>query len=184
MDTYSFIKFLHITFVVIWLGGGFCLVLLGARANRANDTADLAKVIQQVVYMSSHVFVPSALLAFVCGLIMAWIAGFFGTLWVIIGLVGFIATFGIGIALLKPRSEKVAAMIAKDGATPAAIEQGRDILRIAQFDLAMLFVVVADMAIKPAPENYIVLIVMALAIVAAGVVFLRPVLAPTVPQRA
>src|ERR1700681_4670499 len=119
MDTYGFVKFLHVAFVVIWLGGGFCLVLLGARANRANDTADLAKVIQQVVYMSSYVFVPSALLAFACGLIMAWIAGLFGTLWVIIGLVGFIATFGIGIALVKPRSEKVAAMIAKDGATPA-----------------------------------------------------------------
>lgn len=184
MDTYSFIKFLHVAFVVIWLGGGFCLILLAARANRANDTADLAKIIQQVVYMSGHVFVPSALLAFVFGLIMAWMAGLFGYLWVIIGLVGFLATFGIGIAVLKPRSEKVAAMIAKDGATPAAIEHGREILHIAQFDIAMLFVVVADMVIKPTPENYIVLLVMVLAIVAAGVVFLRPVLAPAVPQRA
>lgn len=115
---------------------------------------------------------------------MAWIAGLFGTLWVIIGLVGFIATFGIGIALVKPRSEKVAAVIAEDGATPAAVEQGREILRIAQFDLAMLFVVIADMVIKPAPENYVVLLVMVLAIVAAGVVFLRPVFAPAVAQRA
>ena len=31
MDTYSLIKFLHVAFVVIWLGGGFCLVVLGAR---------------------------------------------------------------------------------------------------------------------------------------------------------
>jgi uncharacterized membrane protein len=184
MDIFSFVKFLHVGFVVIWLGGGFCVVLLGARANRANDNADFAKVIQQVVYMTGHVFVPSALLALLCGLIMAWIAGLFGFLWVIIGLIGFLATFGIGIAVLKPRSEKVAALIAKDGATPAAVEQGREILHIAQFDLAMLFVIIADMAIKPAPENYIVLLVMVLAIVPAGVVFLRPVLAPAVAQRA
>jgi len=184
MDIYSFVKFLHVGLVVAWLGGGLSLVLLGARASRANDTADFAKVIQQVVYMTGHVFVPSALLALLCGLTMAWIAGLFGFLWVIIGLIGFLATFGIGIVVLKPRLEKVSAMIAKYGATPAVVEQAREILRIAQFDLAMLFVIIADMVIKPAPENYIVLLVMVLAIIAAGVVFLRPILAPGVPQRA
>lgn len=184
MDTYSLVKFLHVAFVVTWLGGGLSLVLLGARANRANDTADFGKILQQVVYMSGHVFVPSALLALLCGLVMAFIGGLFGSLFVIIGLIGFAATFGIGIAVLKPRSEKVSALIAKEGVTPAVVEQGREILRIAQFDMAMLFVVVADMVIKPAPENLIVLLVMVLVIVAAGVVFLRPILAPAVPQRA
>jgi hypothetical protein len=38
--------------------------------------------------------------------------------------------------------------------------------------------------LKPAPENYIVLLVMALVILAGGVVFLRPVFAPAVAQRA
>src|SRR5205823_1989610 len=108
MDTYSLVKFLHVAFVVIWLGGGFCLVILGARANRVNDAADLTKVILQIVYMTSHVFIPASLLTFLCGLIMAWIAGMFGFLWVIIGLAGFLATFGMGIAVLRPRSDKVA----------------------------------------------------------------------------
>jgi uncharacterized membrane protein len=184
MDTYDLIKFLHVAFVVIWLGGGFCLVVLGARANRANDATDLTKVILQIVYMTSHVFVPASLLTFLCGLILAWIAGMFGLLWVIIGLAGFVATFGLGIAILKPRSDKLAALIAKDGATPAAVEQSREFLRIAKFDLTMMLVIVADMALKPAPENYFVLLIMALAIVAAAVVFLRPILAPGIPQRA
>jgi uncharacterized membrane protein len=184
MDTYAFVKFLHVAFVIVWLGGGLCLVLLGARANRANDTADLAKIIQFVIAMAKRVFVPSALAALIFGLIMAWMQGWFGFLWVIIGLGGFALTFGIGIAVLTPRSEKLGAMIAKDGVTPAVVEQSREILRIAQFDMAMLFVVVADMVLKPAPENYIVLVIMALAVVAAGVVFLRPVFAPAVPQGA
>jgi len=115
---------------------------------------------------------------------MAWIGGLFDSLWVIIGLIGFAATFAIGIAILKPRSEKVVALVAKEGVTPAVVEQGREILRIAQFDMAMLFVVVADMVIKPAPENYIVLLVMVVAILISGVLFLRPVFAPAVPQRA
>ena len=86
--------------------------------------------------------------------------------------------------MLTPRSDKVGALIAKEGASPAVVEQSREILRIAQFDMTMLFVVVADMVLKPAPENYIVLLIMALVIVAGGVVFLRPVFAPAVPQRA
>jgi hypothetical protein len=184
MDTYSLVKFLHIAFVVTWLGGGLSLVLLGARASRTNATADFGKILEQVAYMSGHIFMPSALLALLCGLVMAWLGDLFGSLFVIIGLAGFAATFGIGIALLKPRSEKVGELIAKEGITPAVVEQGREILRIAQFDMAMLFVVVADMVIKPAPENYLVLLVMVLVIIAAGVVFLKPILAPAVPQRA
>jgi uncharacterized membrane protein len=184
MDVYGFVKFLHVGFVVIWLGGGLCLVLLAARANRADDTADLAKVIQQIVYMSGRVFVPSGLLALASGLIMAWLGDLFGTLWVIIGLVGFLATFGIGITLLKPRSDRVAAMIARDGITPAAIEQSREILRLAQFDMVLLFVIVSDMVIKPAPENFVVLLVMLAAILVGAGAFLRPVFASTAPRPA
>ena len=40
------------------------------------------------------------------------------------------------------------------------------------------------MVIEPALENYIVLLIMVLVIVAAGGVFLRPVFPPVVPQRA
>lgn len=184
MDTIAFVKFLHVAFVIVWLGGGLCLVLLAARANRANDTADLAKIIQFVIGMAKRVFIPAALGALVCGLIMAWSLDLFSLLWVIIGLVGFALTFGIGIAVLTPRSDRVGEMIAKDGVTPAVVEQSREILRIAQFDLTMLFVVVADMVLKPAPENYVVLLVMALVIVAAGLLFLRPVFAPAMLQRA
>ena len=184
MDTIVFVKFLHVAFVITWLGGGLCMVLLGARANRANDAADLAKVIQFVVAMAKRVFIPAALGALVCGLIMAWSLELFSSLWVIIGLAGFALTFGLGIAVISPRSDKVGALIEKEGASPAVVEQSREILRIAQFDLVMLFVVVADMVLKPAPENYIVLLVMAMVVLVAGVVFLRPVFAPGVPQRA
>jgi uncharacterized membrane protein len=184
MDWLAFVKFLHVSFVITWLGGGLCLVLLGVGANRANEAADFAKIIQFVIAMAKRVFIPAALGALLCGLIMAWSLELFGMLWVIIGLCGFALTFGIGIAVITPRSDKVGALIAKEGASPAVVEQSREILRIAQFDLVVLFVVVADMVLKPAPENYIVLLVMALVILAAGVVFLRPVFAPAVPQRA
>jgi uncharacterized membrane protein len=183
MDTYTVVKFLHLAFAIAWLGGGLCLILLGAQASRANDNGDLVRIIQQVAYMEDRVFAPSAILAFVSGVIMAWMAGLFGTLWVIIGLVGFLGTLGNGLAVLKPRVQRVIALIARDGVTPDAVSQARELLRIAQFEAVVLFTMVADMVIKPAQEDYLVLLIMTLAIATAGIVFLRPMMSSGVPRR-
>jgi len=184
MDTYTLVRLLHVAFAIAWLGGGLCLIVLAARASRANDSGDLVRIIQQVAYMEGRVFVPSALLTFVFGAIMAWMADLFGQLWVIIGLAGFLNSLGSGLAVLKPRTQRVIALIAKDGATPDAVGQAREIVRIAQFELVVLFAVVADMVIKPAQDDYLVLLIMALAIVIAGIVFLRPVVASAAARRA
>ena len=183
MDTYTVVKFLHLAFAIAWVGGGLCLILLGARASRANDNGDLVRIIQQVAYVEDHVFAPSALLTFVFGVIMAWMAGLFGTLWVIIGLVGFLGTLGNGLVVLKPRVQRVIALIARDGATPDAVSQAREILRIAQVEAVVLFAVVADMVIKPAQEDYLMLLIMALPIAIAGIVFLRPMTASAAARR-
>ena len=128
-------------------------------------------------------FAPSALLTFVFGVIMAWMAGLFGTLWVIIGLVGFLGTLGNGLVVLKPRVQRVIALIARDGTASDAVSQAREILRIAQVEAVVLFAVVADMVIKPAQEDYLVLLIMALAIAIAGIVFLRPMTSSAAVRR-
>ena len=79
--------------------------------------------------------------------------------------------------------QRVIALIARDGATPDAVSQAREILRIAQFEAVVLFTVVADMAIKPAQEDYLVLLIMALAIAIAGIVFLRPMMSSAAARR-
>jgi uncharacterized membrane protein len=118
MDTYTVIKFLHLAFAIAWLGGGLCLNLLGARASRANDKGDLVRIIQQVAYLEDHMLAPSALLTLVFGVVMAWMAGLFGTLWVIIGLVAFLGSLGNGVAVLKPRVQKVIALVARTALRP------------------------------------------------------------------
>jgi uncharacterized membrane protein len=178
MDLYFIVKYLHVLFVITWLGGGLAMVILGARASRANDDPELGRVIQDVIFMANRVFIPAALAALACGLILALIAGIFSQIWIIIGLCGFALTFGLGIAALKPRSDKVGEMIKRDGITPAVVDQSRQILHIAQFDIVMLFVVVADMVLKPALENYITLLVMIIVLAGAAYYFLADMMMP------
>src|SRR4051812_29948799 len=97
MDWYTLVKFLHVAFAIIWLGGALSLIVLGAAAYRASKTAEFTSVIRNVVYMAPRVFVPSGLAVLVMGLIMAFLGDLWGQLWVILGLVGFAVTFGLGI---------------------------------------------------------------------------------------
>jgi uncharacterized membrane protein len=172
MDAYAVVKYLHVLFVIIWLGGGFGLVVLATNADRARNDAQLIQIIQNVIFMSSRVFVPAALLALICGLTLVYLNWSFGDLWVIVGLAGFALTFVTDVAVIKPRADRVVAAIKAEGVSPAVIEQGRQILSIAQFDFVMLFIVVADMVLKPAPANYVTLVIMAAALIVGAVLFL------------
>jgi uncharacterized membrane protein len=172
--TYTIFKYLHILFVVGWLGGGLAMVLLGLRATRAQDDADLIRVIRNVVYLAKRVFVPFSVLALLAGLVMVYLADWWTSLWVILGLIGFAATAGTGAAILTPRSERVLALADKDGPSPEAVRGAREILSIAQFDMVMLAVVIADMVLKPGFEDYITLLVMVVVLVAAAAYFLMP----------
>lgn len=174
MTTYVIFKYLHILFVVGWLGGGFAMVLLGARAIRARDDADLIRTVRSVVYLAKRVFVPFSVLALVAGLVMVWLADGWADLWVILGLIGFAATAGTGAAVLTPKSERVMALADKDGPSPEAVRGAREIFSIAQFDMVMLAVVIADMVLKPSFDNYITLLVMLVVLVAAAAYFLVP----------
>jgi hypothetical protein len=73
-----------------------------------------------------------------------------GSTWIIIGLVGFAASFVTGVAVLAPRVRRVNELLAAQGPgaadTQAAI--GR-LLLIARVDVAVLVIVVVDMVTKP-----------------------------------
>ncbi len=177
---FAVFKYLHVAFAIVWVGGGLGLVILGARAYRANNNADFTQVLLNVVYMSTHVFIPSALISLVFGILSAWSGWSFDWLWIWLGLIGFAATFALGGLVLGPRSGKVSALIAQGGVTPEVMKQGSEILKIAQFDMVLLFVVVADMVLKPGWANWITLIVMVLVLAGAGYYFLSDILRPVI----
>ena len=70
--------------------------------------------------------------------------------WLIFGLIGFAASFLIGIGVLAPRARRLSVLVAEKGPeapeTQAAISE---ILLIARFDMAVLLLVIIDMVAKP-----------------------------------
>jgi uncharacterized membrane protein len=73
-----------------------------------------------------------------------------GKFWVVVGLLGYLATFTIGIAVIAPNVKKLHAAIEANGPThPTAIALIKRIMLITRVDTALLIIVVLDMVTKP-----------------------------------
>ncbi|PTE06775.1 DUF2269 family protein [Mesorhizobium helmanticense] len=172
MDWYSIVKFLHITSAVLWVGGGFVLFLLGVLAERAGNIEEKLQAMRASGQLGGRFFAPMSMLTLIFGLIMCgfWVG--FSELWIIIGLVGYATTFSIGMFIFKPTGERMGAMIAKEGVTPAVLAIGQRMMSAARFDYAVMLVIVADMVLKPTAHDLGILAGMALVVVlGAGLAF-------------
>ena len=110
-------------------------------------------------------FAPMSMLTLVLGLIMCgfWVG--FTDLWIVIGLVGYATTFSIGMLVFKPTGERIGAMIAEQGVTPAVLAIGRRMMRWARLDYAVMLVIIADMVLKPTAHDIGILAGMVLVVV-------------------
>ncbi len=174
MDWYGIFKFLHVSFAIVWLGGGLGLIVLGGKAVRARNDAELVRVLENGLYLASHAFVPASAGAVVAGVVMVFLGQDWSEAWIIVGLVGFGVTFSFGNFFIKPRGDRLMEAVLKEGPTPAAAARCRDILALLKFDVVMMFTVVADMVLKPQLDDWGTLLVMALVVAGAGVLFLAP----------
>ena len=147
MDLYQVAKFLHVVLAVVWLGGGFILMLLGLRAARAGNRDDFLTVLRLVAFAGPRIFVPGSLAVLVLGLIMVWLAGWNWDAWVVMGLAGFVAAAGIGASKLGPASQ-AATRLAADGRLTEAETMGRTMLRFAKVEYVIQAAIVFAMVVK------------------------------------
>ncbi len=161
----------HLVSAILWIGGGVLIQVLATRAQQSGDPIASQRILNDVSALSMTYFVPASLGTLLFGVLMVLTGPWsFGQLWIILGLVGYLATFLTGILVFKPESERIAGLIARAGGKPTAesTAAGRRLLTLARIDFVVLFVVVVDMATKPAIDSIATLVVMAL-ILAVGV---------------
>jgi uncharacterized membrane protein len=150
-DWYFIFKTIHVLFAVIWIGGGALLTIYGLRAERAGDPAEVVQIARMASFAGEKIFAPAGIVVLAAGIGMTLNAKLtYDQFWLIFGLIGFAATFLLGIGVLGPRAKRLSVLVAEKGPeapeTQAAISQ---ILTIARFDIAMLLLVIIDMVAKP-----------------------------------
>jgi uncharacterized membrane protein len=150
-DWYAFFKAIHVVLAVVWVGGGVSLMIHGIRAQRKDDTREIVTIAQQAAFMGEKVFAPAGLVTFLAGIAMmintSWGWGHF---WIVFGLLGYAATFLVGIGVLSPLAKKIAVSAETNGPEhPETLALIDRIMLIARFDVAVLLLVVLDMVTKP-----------------------------------
>ena len=148
---YALFKWIHVTFAVIWIGGGSFITILAIRAQRSGETAEILTIARQAAFAGERVFAPAGLIVFLMGIAMMINTDWgWGTFWIDAGLVGYAATFITGIAVLSPLAKRIQTTAAEKGPEhPDTLAVINKILLIARVDIALLLLVIADMVTKP-----------------------------------
>jgi uncharacterized membrane protein len=145
-------KLVHVCIAVFWVGGGLLLTALALRAQFSKDPREMATIARQASFVGEKLFAPSGGIVLAMGIAMVINRPDigFGDTWVVIGLVGWLISFIVGVAVLSPRAKKISELLETVGDTAPETQAAiREILLIARVDVALLLVVVMDMLMKP-----------------------------------
>jgi uncharacterized membrane protein len=175
MTLYEFLLFIHVAATVVWVGAGLCSLVLATGYDRDGDEPAIRRFLADQERLATRLFIPASLTVVIFGIALviesdAWT---FDYLWIVLGLVGFAATFVTGLFMIKPASERIGAAMEREGGrlTPALRTDVRKLIVMARLDYVVLFLAIADMVIKPTGDDVAVLLVMAL-IAVAGVAYI------------
>ena len=174
MSYYEVLLFLHIIAAAVWFGGGVLLLILAARMTRMSDTQGLQTLFRQANFIAK-IFIPSGLLLLLVGVLMVLEGPWsFGTLWIVLGLVGYAATFVSGLFIIRPEADRIAAAIESDGGmTPESAAATAQMFGHMRFEYVVIAMVIADMVLKPTADDIGTLAVMAAVVAVAAVLIFR-----------
>jgi uncharacterized membrane protein len=173
MDFYTIFKFLHVACAIAWIGGGVTLFAMAVFAATRKDDQELLSILKGFGYMANRWFVPSSLLTLLFGIVMAFLGNLWSDAWIVLGLLGFAATFGTGHFVMRVKAIEAGRLI-EEGKIAEAADVGRSVINVAKFDYVMLFSVVALMVLKPAWTDFVTLGVFAAVLAGAAALFLIP----------
>jgi uncharacterized membrane protein len=172
MSLYELLLFCHIVSMMLWIGSSSLLNLMAYRYERGSDVQGLHRIAREAGELAKILFIPSSIATLIFGILLTidgpWS---FGALWIVLGLAGIAATIFTGLLILTPRTEEIDRLLDSEGMTPRVATKITEMLTLARIDLVVLYLVIADMAIKPTGDDVGVLIGMAVIVIAAALFF-------------
>jgi hypothetical protein len=175
MSWYELFLFVHLSASIVWIGAGVLSLLLATTYDRESDEVAIKRFLHDQEWLAMRLFVPASLLVVVMGIAMviesdAWS---FSYLWIVLGLIGYAATFVTGFFFIRPASERIGAEMEQQGGrlTPGLRASIRKLIVTARVDYVTFALVILDMVVKPTGDDSAVLIAMAL-IFLAGIAYI------------
>lgn len=174
MDLATLLKFAHVFAAVLWVGGGFTMIIAGiVLAGRSTAETQLA-VVRATVLLAPRLFVPFSVFTLASGVALLFVAGWGWQPFTVLGLAGVIFTAAFGALVLGPSCDRAVKLADTHGAE-TAIPALRRLQRLAMMDYSVQFAIVFLMVVKPSWSDFAVFggisAIIALAVMAA----LRPV---------
>lgn len=150
MSNTDLLLFVHVSAVVVWLGGGVMFQVLARRTTRNADAEAVARVAEQTNWVGRFYFTPAAVVTLLAGLGLVLESGIgFDHLWVLIGLTAVVVSAVLGMAFFGPQSRSLAEEVRARGLDDGVGARLRRIVLVSQIELVILFVAVFAMTVKP-----------------------------------
>ena len=149
--SYAILLTFHIVASVVWVGGAAALGILALVAERTKDDAGMIAIGKQAEWLGLRIFTPSSFIVLGFGIALVVDGNWpWGDFWVLAGLIGWGLSAAIGILFLSPEAKRLNVLAAQHGLDhPETKARLKRILAIARLDLAILVLIVIDMAAKP-----------------------------------
>ena len=152
MSLYEILLTVHIIAAVIWVGGAFAVNVLVARMQKAGQHARLLDLGKDFETLGMKVFMPASIVVLLAGIgLVLEVDGFdFSDFWIAFGLAGIAFSVVVGAGYLGPESGRLNELAAKKGPDDPEVQaRMKKLANISRFEMLILLLVVADMAIKP-----------------------------------
>lgn len=173
MDFIAYLKFAHVLAAVLWVGGGFAMILATVLMSRHAGAQAQMAVVRATVLMAPRLFIPISVFTLASGVALLFLAGWGWQPFTLLGLAGVVFTAAFGALVIGPTFER--ALTQEQTAGPeAALPLVRRVQRLAAIDYSIQFAIVLLMVVKPGWSDLGVLVGLAAVLVMAALATVRP----------
>jgi uncharacterized membrane protein len=148
---YFVFKMIHVGAAVLWVGGGLFIAICAVLAELANDDDQLLEIGRLADEVASKVFPLMSFVVLGFGFAMTANGDIgYNQFWIIFGLIAWAASAATGILFLTQETKRLTTAMRERGPKDPEVQARlRRILLVLRMDVALMFLIVFDMVVKP-----------------------------------